>query len=85
MDFYGKKHTIPLNLIFIGIITFIYDMKIIDIVDSLIFRNESISAFKFTFSKFILLPVSLYLAYFTLLFVLLIMMNYTIKCNSLIK
>ena len=60
-----ERKKLPLNSIIIAVLTFVYSGKIIDIVDYFIFKNINVAAFKFTFTKLMFIPISLYLAFIT--------------------
>ena len=83
MNLYGKKISISLNLILVGILTLIYDATIINFVESLIFNNGSIAALKFTFTKLIFFPISLHLAFFNSALIFLIVQK--LKYGSINK
>ncbi len=58
-------------LILCGLFFFIfYSLSLITIVDKHIFSDESIAAFKFTFSNLIFSPISLFLAYISVLIIM---------------
>ena len=80
MNFYGNRRYMSFHLILVGILTLIYYVKIINFVEWLIFKNDSIAAFTFTFSKLIFFPISLCLAYITPFLVLLVVQK--LRCGA---